>query len=62
MSEREIAKKLIDQMPERRMYYVISYLQRRMSFLYVIKNDNKKRKPPRNHLVSRGLTGAAIQI
>lgn len=27
MSEREIAKKLIDQIPESRLYYVISYLQ-----------------------------------
>lgn len=27
MSEREFAKSLIDQIPESRMYYVISYLQ-----------------------------------
>lgn len=27
MSNRELAKKLIDQIPESRMYYVISYLQ-----------------------------------
>lgn len=27
MSERELAKSLIDQIPESRMYYVISYLQ-----------------------------------
>lgn len=27
MSNREIAKSLIDQIPESRMYYVISYLQ-----------------------------------
>ena len=27
MNNRELAKKLIDQIPESRMYYVISYLQ-----------------------------------
>lgn len=27
MSNRELAKKLIDQIPESKMYYVISYLQ-----------------------------------
>ena len=27
MNKRELAKKLIDQIPESRMYYVISYLQ-----------------------------------